>query len=180
MERWQREKILGEWGVRDGSARSLRDGRSLADDPATRDLGGRPLRRRLRNFRSEPDRYLASLGGPLPYMRRLRAIAEETGTHERELAEAWRALASECSADAAGFERGWRERAASWDFWGVNRLIDRHNRYFPIESNLPMDPRTGDFALVGGKPYREEPLDAAWILERFPPSLERAADADAA
>jgi hypothetical protein len=32
-----------------------------------------------------------------------------------------------------------------------------------------MNPRTGDFVLVGGKPYRREPLDAAWALRRFPP-----------
>ena len=32
-----------------------------------------------------------------------------------------------------------------------------------------MDPRTRDFVLVGGKPYRIRPLDAAWVLERFPP-----------
>ena len=27
-----------------------------------------------------------------------------------------------------------------------------------------MDPRTGDFALVGGEPYWRRPLDVAWIL----------------
>ena len=31
-----------------------------------------------------------------------------------------------------------------------------------------MDPRTRDFVKVGGRSYRREPLDAAWILERFP------------
>jgi hypothetical protein len=178
VERWQREQILGEWGVRDGSARGLREGRALAEDPAAPDFAGRPLRRRLRNFRTEPDRYLASLGGPLPYMRRLREIAEEVSTHERELAAARHALAAECGGDPALFERRWRARAEGWDFWWVNRLIDRHNRYYPIESNLPMDPRTGDFALVGGRPYRREPLGAEWILERFPASLEHVAAAD--
>jgi hypothetical protein len=33
-----------------------------------------------------------------------------------------------------------------------------------------MDPRTRDFVQVGGKSYRREPLDATWILERFPAS----------
>jgi hypothetical protein len=37
-----------------------------------------------------------------------------------------------------------------------------------------MDPSTGDFALVNGRPYRMAPLDAHWVLERFPPELERA------
>ena len=55
-----------------------------------------------------------------------------------------------------------------WDFGNVNELIDRHNRYYPAESRLPMDPRTGDFVLVNGRPYRRTPLDAAWALDRFP------------
>jgi hypothetical protein len=38
-----------------------------------------------------------------------------------------------------------------------------------------MDPKTRDYALVNGKPYTLEPLDAAWILERFPARLDRAA-----
>ena len=56
----------------------------------------------------------------------------------------------------------------------VNDLIRRHNRWYPAEARLPMDPRTGDFALVNGKPYRREPLDPAWALQRLPPSLGEA------
>jgi hypothetical protein len=56
----------------------------------------------------------------------------------------------------------------------VNDLIDRHNRYYPVESRLPMDPKTRDFALIAGEDYRRRPLDAAWALERFPASLDRA------
>jgi hypothetical protein len=37
-----------------------------------------------------------------------------------------------------------------------------------------MDPRRGDFALVNGEDYRRPPLDAAWVLERFPAELDRA------
>ncbi len=39
----------------------------------------------------------------------------------------------------------------------VNELIDRHNRYYPIEANLAMDPRTGVF-LENGKPWQPLPL----------------------
>jgi hypothetical protein len=38
-----------------------------------------------------------------------------------------------------------------------------------------MDPRTGDFVLVNGRPYRLQPLGADWILARFPAALDRAA-----
>jgi hypothetical protein len=68
----------------------------------------------------------------------------------------------------AELERRWRELAAGWDFSEVNDLIERHNRHYPAESQLPMNPRTGDFVLVNGRPYTREPLDADWILARFP------------
>jgi hypothetical protein len=38
-----------------------------------------------------------------------------------------------------------------------------------------MDPKTGDYVLVAGKPYRLDELDAAWALERFPADLTAAA-----
>lgn len=34
----------------------------------------------------------------------------------------------------------------------LNQLIDRHNRYYPIEANLPIDPRTGRL-LERGRPW---------------------------
>ena len=50
----------------------------------------------------------------------------------------------------------------------MNDLIERHNRWYPIEARLPMDPRRRDYALVNGRDYRRRRLDAAWALERFP------------
>ncbi|MEX2211420.1 MAG: hypothetical protein WD689_06625 [Gaiellaceae bacterium] len=177
MERWEREQILGEWGVRDGTLRSRAERDALHEDLDGSPLKGRPLRRRLRNFRPDVAGYVTSLGGPLPYMQRLRELHELTLWHERRLAEEWERLAGECRGDAAAFARRWLARAERWNFVEVNDVIDRHNRYFPIESRLPMDPRTGDFVLVDGKPYARVPLDAEWVLARFPPALERVAAA---
>jgi hypothetical protein len=175
VERWERERILGEWGIRDGNARDQLVRRRLEEDVAGHPGAGRPLRRRLRNFRPDVDRYVASLGGPLPYMERLRDIDVQTRAHEERLEREWRALAAECGRDEEEFARRWTRVAARWSFAEVNALIDRHNRYFPAESRLPMDPKTGDFVLIGGRPYRKRLLDAAWILERFPPRRDRAA-----
>jgi hypothetical protein len=107
-------------------------------------------------------------------MRRLRQIDDETAEHARQLADA-RAELRQRAADPAEFERLWEELAHRWRFDAVNELIDRHNRYFPAEARLPMDPVTRDYALVNGKPYRLDPLDADWILARFPAALDRAA-----
>ena len=159
VKRPRAEEILGEWGVRDVTPDLQAVRAQLDADRELNALTGRPIRRRLRNFRPEADTYIASLGGPLPYMRRLRLIEEETAAHLDRLAAAYAERR-----DAAS----WRRVAERWDFGDVNELIEKHNRWYPIEARLPMDPRSRDFVKVGGRPYRREPLDAAWVLERFP------------
>ena len=171
MDPRERKQILGQWGVRDPSTREVAQGRTLTRDLEGSPVTGRPLRLRPRNFRPAVDSYVASLGGPLPYMIRLRLIAELTEADERALGRAWRELALECDGDVVSFARRWRARAERWDFGEVNDLIERHNRWYPAESRLPMDVRRRDFVLVNGEPYRRRPLDAAWVLERFPPEL---------
>ena len=141
--------------------RQRRDLAGLAQDLIDNPVVGKPLRLRYRNFTPDAGSYLASLGGPLPYMTRLREIAALTERHERDLAEAYGTI--------AGSE--WVDYAGRVDFTEVNDLIARHNRWYPVESRLPMDPRTGDFALVNGRHYAKRPLDARWVLERFPPRL---------
>ena len=174
MDRRERERILAEGGVRDDNPLERVDERRLSEDLEGSPLRGRPLRRVLRNFRPDVETYVASLGGPRPYMQRLREIERLIERHERELSEAWTALAAEAR-DPATFARRWREVADRQRFDEVNELIDRHNRFFPIEARLPMDPRTGDFVRVGGSSYARRPLDAGWVLERFPAELTRAA-----
>ncbi len=71
---------------------------------------------------------------------------------------------------AERLSEAWREIVEAWSFDEVNDLIARHNRWFPVESRLPMDPRRRDYALVNGRDYRRRTLDAAWALARFPVS----------
>ncbi len=160
MKRTPAEEILGEWGIRDVTPPSQREREQIYLDRDLNPLTGSPLRRRLRNFRPEADTYIASLGGPLPYMRRLRTIEGETAGHLARLAQA--------HAEHLGDPDGWRRVAEAWDFGDVNELIEKHNRWYPIEARLAMDPRSRDFVNVGGRPYTREPLDAAWVLARFP------------
>jgi hypothetical protein len=134
------------------------DRRVLEADLAGSPVAGKPIRRRLRNFRPDAESAVRALGGPLVWMRRLRAIEDAYGQHVRQLEEAYRAT------DPAD----WPSVAQSWDFSEINELIGRHNRNFPAESRLPMDPKTRDFVRVNGRSYEREPLDAAWILRRWP------------
>ncbi|HUH15904.1 MAG TPA: hypothetical protein VML35_08475 [Gaiellaceae bacterium] len=159
MERRERERIMRQGVVLPETPRDRKNLEGLAQDVRDSPLRGRELPLRLRNFRPDAGSYLASLGGPLPYMARLNRIDALTLEHEQ-------ALAAEHELHG-GDERAWRAVAEAWDFSEVNDLIDRHNRWYPAESRLPMDPRTGDYALVNGRSYHRVPLDARWALARF-------------
>jgi hypothetical protein len=159
VERREREAIMRQGVSRPETPRDRREREALAEDVRGNPLAGEPLRRRVRNFRPDAEAQLAALGGPLAWMRRLRAIEQAIELHEQQLAEAYAQRES---------PEAWRRLAESWDFSEVNDLIERHNRYYPAESRLPMNPRTGDFVRINGKPYTREPLDADWVLSRFP------------
>lgn len=177
MEKAEREAILRQGVSRVETARDRRELRGLEEDLRSTTGRGRPLRLRLRNFSPAADSYLAAARGPLAYMVRLHVIEVQIEEHEERLAEAWHALAAESDGDPDRFAARWREMAERWPFDELNELVAVHNRWYPAESSLPMDPTTGDFALVNGRPYVLASLDADWVLERFPPLLERASQA---
>ena len=169
MERAEREAIMRQGVVLPETPRQRREREELDEELRSEGLRGRPLALRARNFRPMADAYLAASRGPLAYMLRLHEIERQTAAHEERLREAWHALAVACDGDGARFEREWRETADAWSFDEVNDLIARHNRWYPAESRLPMDPATGDFALVAGRDYRLPALGSDWLLARFPP-----------
>jgi hypothetical protein len=159
VERREREAIMRQGATRPETPRDRREREALAEDVRGNPLAGEPLRQRIRNFRPDAGAQIAALGGPLAWMRRLREIELAIELHQTQLAEAYAVRESPDE---------WRRLAEAWDFSEVNELIERHNRYYPAESRLPMNPRTGDFVRINGKPYTREPLDANWILTLFP------------
>ena len=175
MEKAERDAILRQGVVLPETPRQRRELAALTEDLETIPLAGKPLPVRARGFRPSADAYLVATRGPLPYMLRLREIEQLTAAHESRLRDAWHALASGCAEDTEKFRDTWLDRARRDGFDEVNDLIDRHNRWYPAESRLPMDPRTGDYALVNGSDYRLSKLDADWILERFPAEISSAA-----
>jgi hypothetical protein len=171
MEKAERDAILRQGVVLPETPRQRRELAALEEDLETITLTGKPLPVRARAFRPTAEAYLVATRGPLPYMLRLREIEQRTADLERSLEDAWQALRVECGEDDARFRREWTSRVAVLRFDDLNDLVDRHNRWYPVESRLPMDPRTGDYALVNGRDYRLEPFDAQWALERFPAEL---------
>jgi hypothetical protein len=166
-------EIMGQGATRPETPRERQERETLEADLESSPVRGTALRRRFRNFRPDAESAVRALSGPTIWMRRLRAIEDAVGQHERQLADAWRMLAEDVE-DPARFAAAWRELAGNWSFAQVNELIERHNRNFPAEARLAMDPRTRDFVRLNGRSYEREPLDADWILRRFPPERDAA------
>ena len=173
MDPREAKAIMSQGAIRPETSRDREERRILEEDLATSPVKGEPLRGRLRNFRPDADAAIRALGGPTIWMRRLRAIEDAVEQHETQLGGEWRRLAGE-AADPERFAEAWRDTVRGWSFAEVNELIDRHNRNFPAEARLPMDPWTRDFVRINGRPYRREPLDEKWALRRFPADLRAA------
>ncbi len=141
--------------------------RLLARDLEEVDGVGRPLSRRARQTRRSVEAYLQAGVRPR-WMERLGEIDAGIARETRRLERAYRALREEHGGDPEAFATRWRALARSWPFDDVNELIHQHNEWFPIERQLPIDPRTRDYVLVGGRPYRRTPLGPEWVLEKFP------------
>jgi hypothetical protein len=158
--------MAGDAGQSDEDRRNAVE-RLLARDLEEIDGLGRPLSRRARQTRRSVEAYLQAGVRPR-WMERLGEIDAGIAKETRRLERAYEALREEHAGDRAAFSARWRALARSWSFDAVNELIHQHNEWFPIERQLPVDPRTRDYVLVGGRPYRRTPLDAGWVLERFP------------
>ena len=136
---------------------------SLEDDTGH----GKPLSRRTRQAKRTVESYLAA--GVMPrYMERLAEIDSSLKIQTSRLERTYRALREACGDDHEAFARQWRERLRTWPFEHLNELIREHNEWYPIESGLPLDPRTGDYVRRAGRSYRREEIGPAWALERFP------------
>ena len=128
---------------------------------------GRGLSRHARQYQRTLEGYLQAGHRPR-WMERLGEIDFGVARERRRVQNAYETLRAECGGDRRAFARRWRERAHRWSFDEVNELIDQHNEWFPIERQLPMDPRTRDYVLIHGRSYRRQRLDAAWVLSEFP------------
>src|SRR4029077_17358421 len=83
------KEIMSQGAVRPETPRDREERRVLETDLAESPVKGRAIPRRPRNFRPDPESAVRALGGPLVWMRRLRAIEDAIDQHERQLQAAW-------------------------------------------------------------------------------------------
>jgi hypothetical protein len=86
--------------------------------------------------------------------RRIEDLLEDLTEHLRE---ALSKLGPASLASPASRHEAALALAATLDLSKVNALVEAHNRYYPIEANLPVDPRTGAYLVKRGTPFEPEP-----------------------
>jgi hypothetical protein len=128
---------------------------------------GKPLSSRARQTQRSIEAYLKAGVRPR-WMERVVDIDAGIARERRRLGEAHRALRSECEGDPELFAELWSAVARSWSFGELNELIAQHNEWYPIERDLPLNPRTGEYVRVAGRSYRRPVLGPEWVLEQFP------------
>jgi hypothetical protein len=135
------------------------------------DRHGQPISQQELHRERTVEGYLR--GGVMPrWMERLRDIEVGVRQHRRRLAADREWLRGQHGDDPERFAQAWRALVAERSFDDVNDLIRDHNEWYPVERQLPMDPRTGEYVLIAGRPYQREELTAEWALAEFPPELE--------
>jgi hypothetical protein len=128
---------------------------------------GRPLSDRARQTQRSIEAYLKAGVRPR-WMERVVDVDAGIIYARTRLGEAYRALQEECAGDPALFAQCWQDVANTWDFEELNELIAQHNEWYPIERDLPLNPRTGEYVRVAGRSYRRPLLGPSWVLEQFP------------
>ena len=118
-----------------------------------------------RNFTlSVNDRVRAMTIGAPAYATRKKHIEDLEAAHVRALVTLHDKLVAK-GRDAADVQRALHEQAHTIDLRKLNTLVDTHNRYYPIEANLPTNLRTGDYDVHGQRWLPEEPWTASRLLD---------------
>lgn len=115
------------------------------------------------NFRLTLEERVRAMGGPPAYIRRRRMIEDLL----EEIAKTARSLRGELEARETRALRTHIERTLV----RVHELIDNHNRYYPMEANLPVDVRTGGIVERAGVPWK--PLEKPSLRDILGADAER-------
>lgn len=117
----------------------------------------------VRNFSlSMEERVRALTIGVPAWAERKRRIEDAEDRYVGQLVALHETLAAK-GRPAAEIARAIGEAAAKYDLTKLNVLVAEHNRYYPIEANLPMD-RAGNYLVYGRVWEREEPYSAERLV----------------
>src|SRR6516225_10161923 len=112
-----------------------------------------------RNFSISTADRIRAAAGPHAYMRRRRHIEDLSASLRETVADALARADGDVEAARRALEQEPRVAKALRE---LDRLIVAHNRYYPIEANLPLDP-VSRLQLDHGRPYK--PLPAVTLCD---------------
>lgn len=121
------------------------------------------------NFRLSLAQKIQGHLGPPAYAVRARRIEDSIEALYEELEAEHEQLAAVCEGDAEGFAEAWTSFIGTVRLDALNALIGDHNRYYPIEANLPDDPEGPGFMFGGQRWEGMDEIGHDSLLERFPP-----------
>jgi len=106
-------------------------------------------------FKISLEARLRAAAGIPAYMRRKRRIEDLQEAARNALMQVYEQTLADTDGNVQAARAAMMHHARSIDLRLLNDLIERHNRYYPVEANLPTDVQTGRM-MVAGKPW--EPL----------------------
>jgi hypothetical protein len=110
----------------------------------------------------------AAIAGPPAYLLRKRRIEDIEDALVAKLVDLAERSCSAHPGDDDAASRAFACAVRDIDLAPVNSLVETHNRYYPCEANLPMDPRTGAL-LDRGRPWKPlEPCTVERLIGRMP------------
>lgn len=130
-----------------------------------------------RNFSLSTEERIRALTIGVPaWSQRKRNIEDDIGKIVEGLVELSETLAQK-GRDPAEIARAVEAAAARRDLTKINAMVVKHNRYYPVEANLPMNSR-GEYLVYGRVWRREEPFTAARLVALATAELARRAAPD--
>jgi hypothetical protein len=120
-----------------------------------------------RNFLLSTEERIRALTIGVPAcIARKRHIEDLEDGFVRALVAVHDALAAKGVSGAEEIAAAMLARARTFDRKKLDRLVDAHNRYYPIEANLPIDHATGEYLIAGRRWVPEAPSTPERFVER--------------
>jgi hypothetical protein len=127
----------------------------------------------IRNFTLTTDERIRALTVGVPaWAARKRKIEDDEARIVAELLELHDKLVARRCADAE-LEVALLAAATAVDLKKLNELVRTHNRYYPVEANLPMDRKTGSYLVYGRAWMPEEPYSPKRLVSLMRTALAR-------
>jgi hypothetical protein len=132
----------------------------------------------IRNFGLTVDERIRALTIGVPaWAARKRKIEDDEARFVSTLVELHDKLAAK-NRPAEAIASALREAAQAIDLVKLNELVKAHNRYYPVEANLPMDRQTGAYLIYGRVWHPEPAYTAELLLARAHAAIDRRNVAD--